>query len=257
MKKIKAAAIWFVALAMTSLVAAEATLADDFQLLEINKHAVKWGEPRLGVGAVVTYAFATEIYRFPDARNCGAIKPLELKSRTGTIAWDQIAAEFRNAAAAWSAVAAIRFVRAEVEKDANLLIGAQIAPVGRAFANVTPVANQAVERALQTISADAPGLLPKNRSGPGAPLQSLQRSLICLNADLPWKLGFDGDLEIYDLRYTFIHEIGHVLGLNHVRTEKSVMNYRYDESISSLQGGEMSGVALLYGRKDAGHATKK
>jgi hypothetical protein len=248
MKKIKVAAILFVAFALSGWVAVGTARAGDYELLEIDSRAVKWGEPRLGAGAVVSYAFASEIYRFPDARNCGAIKPLALRSRSGPVVRIRIAEEFRKAAKAWSAVAAIRFVPAATEKEADLLVGAQVEPLGRAFANVTPATNRAVGRALQTgFARTTSGVMPAKMSGNGKPLQRLQHSLICLNADLPWKFGFDGDLEVYDLRHTFMHEIGHVLGLNHVRTGKSVMNYRYDESVSSLQPGDRSGAALLYG----------
>ena len=55
------------------------------------------------------------------------------------------------------------------------------------------------------------------------------RSLICLNPTQPWKIGFDGRLDVYDLRYTIAHEIGHAIGLDHPSAAGQLMSYRYDE----------------------------
>ena len=74
---------------------------------------------------------------------------------------------------------------------ADILIGAQVEPEGWAFANVFYDAR----------SADA--------------VKPISQSLICLNPLKRWKIGFDGDLKSYDLRYTIAHEIGHAIGLDH------------------------------------------
>ena len=75
------------------------------------------------------------------------------------------------------------------------------------------------------------------------------RSLICLNPRQPWKIGFDGDLKVYDLRYTLAHEIGHAIGLDHPSPSGQLMSYRYDEGQPGLQPGDIKGAALLYGPK--------
>ena len=60
-----AATLWWTLMAF-ALPAA----ADDFRLLVLDNAFVKWGEPSLGAGAQVTYAFATKDTANEDARNC-------------------------------------------------------------------------------------------------------------------------------------------------------------------------------------------
>ena len=106
--------------------------------------------------------------------------------------------------------------------SAGILIGAQAEPFGRAFTNV----------------ALKPGTGDK---------KVISDSLICLNPKQPWKIGFDGRLGVYDLRYTLAHEIGHAIGLDHPSAAGQLMSYRYDEKQTGLQPGDVKGAVLLYG----------
>src|SRR5262249_33151728 len=72
---------------------------------------------------------------------------------------------------------------------------------------------------------------------------------ICLNPAKRWKIGFDGDLTVYDLRYTLAHEIGHAIGLDHPVSAGQIMGYRYEEHFRSLQPGDTHGATLLYGAR--------
>jgi Matrixin len=81
------------------------------------------------------------------------------------------------------------------------------------------------------------------------PVKPISRALICLNPTRQWKVGFDGDLQRYDLRYTFAHEIGHAIGLDHPAGAGQIMGYRYEERFRELQAGDVSGAVLLYGRR--------
>ena len=81
------------------------------------------------------------------------------------------------------------------------------------------------------------------------PVKPISRSLICLNPTRQWKVGFDGDLQRYDLRYTFAHEIGHAIGLDHPMGAGQIMGYRYEERFRELQAGDISGVIQLYGKR--------
>jgi hypothetical protein len=68
-----------------------------------------------------------------------------------------------------------------------------------------------------------------------------------MNPEQAWKVGFDGDLEVYDIRYTLMHEIGHAIGLDHPGVPGELMDFRYLETFSSLQPGDRAGAASLYG----------
>ena len=118
-----------------------------------------------------------------------------------------------------------RFRETSDTASAGILIGAQAQPLGRAFTNV----------AL------------KQGTGRKPCKKVIGRSLICLNPKQPWKVGFDGRLGVYDLRYTIAHEIGHAIGLDHPSAAGQLMSYRYDEKQTGLQPGDIKGAVLLYG----------
>jgi hypothetical protein len=194
-----------------------------FRLLDLENQSVKWQSPRWGESAIVTYAFAREAITTKGARNCAKMLPPGAayeRSRIGHTAFRrEVAAAFRM----WETAADITFREANDPEAANILIGAQGEPVGRAFTNVE----------LTPASADG--------------RKMIARSLICLNPRQPWKIGFDGNLGVYDLRYTIAHEIGHAIGLDHPSAAGQLMSYRYDERQPGLQPGDIKGAALLYG----------
>ena len=127
----------------------------------------------------------------------------------------------------WQAAANINFRGAESPLTADILIGAEVEPEGWAFANV----------AYETGSKER--------------LKPILQSLICLNPLKRWKVGFDGDLKSYDLRYTIAHEIGHAIGLDHPAAGAQIMGYRYEEEFRDLQPGDVAGAVLLYGPRRA------
>lgn len=198
-----------------------------YRHLILGGHQLKWGAPVLGAGATVSYAIVASDVHSPGARNCAGIGPIAgLLARSGLDA-GAVARELDAAFRSWERVADIRFVQGR-PADADILIGAQLEPVGYAFANVD-----------------------YDRS-PGAGPRTLSRSLVCLNPERPWKIGFDGDLEIYDLRYTFIHEIGHAIGLDHPAIDGQLMAYKYGETFRDPQPGDIAGIERLYGAPRGG-----
>ncbi len=205
--------------------------ATGFRLLHLEKTLARWpSEPDKPV--VITYAFVDEDVNFPSARNCTGMHSLDgIAARNGLTKSD-LEREIAAAARQWEVVANIRFERARDAASAKLLIGAQNAPMGRAFTNVELTAKIT-----------------------GRP-RSIAHALICLNPQQPWKIGFDGNLESYDLRYTLTHEIGHAIGLDHPGAAGQLMGYRYTEAFSGLQPGDIAGAIALYGGPPTrGHAT--
>lgn len=194
----------------------------DYRLLKLDGRLVKWGEPRLGAAASVTYAYANQRIDTPGARNCRTIEPAEtLIARLGVDAttFDELVAQ---AFGHWSAAANLEFTRIADASAADIVIGADGAANGWAFADV------AAARSDEAIG-------------------SIDRALVCLNAGRSWKIGFGGPAGAQDFRYTLTHEIGHALGLNHSGPHGQLMSYAYAETFEGPQAGDISGAQTLYG----------
>jgi len=80
-------------------------------------------------------------------------------------------------------------------------------------------------------------------------VRPISKSLICLNPDELWKIGFDGNLDVYDLRYTVAHEVGHAIGLDHPGRDGQLMSYRYAETSRELRAGDINGAVEIYGAR--------
>ncbi len=195
-----------------------------FRLLDFGGLYVRWG----GSGpdpVVVTYAFVDKDVAFDDARNCTRMVPVDGMLSLSGVTKAMFLEEVRSAFDMWERVANIRFEPAQDGTKPGVLIGAQADPVGHAYADVKYVKN-----------------------GTGT-LRQIDRSLICLNPVKRWKIGFDGNLAVYDLRYTIAHEIGHAIGLDHPEPHGQLMSMRYQESFRSLQAGDVSGAVKIYGER--------
>ncbi|MDX1558769.1 MAG: matrixin family metalloprotease [Marinobacter sp.] len=200
-------------------------LAEDkaYRLLELDGYKVKWGEQILGAGARISYAFADETMQFDGARNCGVLAPMKALSGQD-LSFEILERETAAAFRVWERAADLSFHRVADARDADIVLGAQGQPRRRAFANV----------------AYAPG---ENKG-----VRAISQSLVCLNPEQKWKVGFGGDKEVYDIRYTLIHEIGHAIGLDHPGPSGQVMGFRYTEDFPGLQPGDLLGIRHLYGR---------
>jgi hypothetical protein len=197
----------------------------EFRLLSVDGNFVRWGGDR-ATPATVTYAVVERPTRFPHARNCGELAPIDgLLARSG-LALARFTEEVRQAFDMWERVANIRFLETSDLAAAGILIGAQAEPEGRGFTDVA------------------------YRPGSDNPRQ-IERSLICLNPEKRWKIGFDGNIGIYDIRYTIAHEVGHAIGLDHPEPHGQLMSLRYQEQFRTLQDGDISGAVELYGSPTA------
>jgi hypothetical protein len=218
---------WLIGLALAGLVgigAAQAAGFLGFRLLDFDGVLVRWGDSG---PATVTYGFVDRPVAFNDARNCRAMVPMDDLLKLSEI--DRAALE-REAAAAfqmWEQVANIRFEKAAPGTKPDILIGAQRDPIAYAFADVAYVKGE-------------------------GPLRPIDRSLICFNPVKRWKVGFDGNLNVYDLRYTLTHEIGHAIGLDHPGPHGQIMSIHYQEGFRTLQDGDVSGAVRIYGPARSG-----
>lgn len=199
-----------------------------FKRLILENHFVRWisasSTTNLSIPTptVITYAFATTNISFDGARNCRGVVPLDQLLKTSKLTAAAFLREARAAFGMWEAAANLRFVEVSDWQQAGIVIGAQREPVGIAFANVAPGSSE---------------------SGTA----SITRASICLNPGQRWKIGFDGNLNSYDIRYVLAHEIGHTLGLDHPGSVGQLMSYKYDERFRQLQSGDVSGVVAIYG----------
>ena len=213
------------AVLMCCATAVHATEVGNFKLLKFGGASVRWRNVTPGQAPMVSYGIVAETREVIGARNCRKLTSLDRLAATSQLSGEVIRREIDSAFAMWQAAANIDFRAAEAPLTADILIGAEVEPVGWAFANVSYEAG----------SADS--------------LKPISQSLICLNPLKRWKVGFDGDLKSYDLRYTIAHEIGHAIGLDHPAAGGQIMGYRYEEQFRDLQPGDIAGAVLLYGRR--------
>ena len=107
-----------------------------FRLLDLENQSVKWRTPTFGKSAVVTYAFATGPVSTPGARNCGKMLPPARAYEPSQISAPQFRSEVAAAFRMWQKVADITFRESADPASADILVGAQAQPLGRAFTNV-------------------------------------------------------------------------------------------------------------------------
>ena len=126
----------------------------------------------------------------------------------------------------------------------------QAVPEGLAFANVALEEDgRPGEKANRKTIVSSKGDLGAALARKGPRVGSIRQSLVCLNSEKPWKAGFDGNLEVYDLRHTFTHEIGHAIGLDHPGPTGALMGFRYTEAARGLMAGDIEAVRMLYGKR--------
>ena len=244
----------FGVLATANLSAASCVWAAD--LLRVDGGNVMWPAPSAATRTVITYTMLTEPYsvarsaRTVSPDNCGAMQPFaQIVAGSPDVGVLASRSELRSAFAAWEVVANVKFVEVSEASLADIVVGATETPRGRAFANLSlrdgRGAQRSSDKALGAASIDASARPAGATQGKQVAL--IEKAFVCLNPKMRWKVGFDGDLDIYDLRLTFTHEIGHAIGLDHPGRSGSVMGFRYDESVREPQSTDIGAAQRLYG----------
>ncbi|MBD1547919.1 matrixin family metalloprotease [Roseibium aggregatum] len=222
-----------------------------YKLLKLDRQFVKWGAPQLGMPALITYAYADGPITDESARNCKSMDRLDAAAARSGLSVSDMTAAAEAAFRLWEKAGGVVFEKTDAVDRANIVIGAQTVPRGYAFTNVhkatgaprTVSRERNSERGLG--SEDREAVRPSGETT--AQVAPISRSAICINPERTWKLGHDGDLKVYDLSFTFAHEIGHAIGLDHPGRKGEVMYFKYSEDFDGLQAGDISGIVRLYG----------
>jgi hypothetical protein len=196
-----------------------------YKVLRLEGNPVHWKRTADGQRPFVSYTLVDKDTEFPRARNCRKLTSIATLLAYSGIETEAARQEIEAAFRMWESISDISFREAPSPEAADILIGAQADPEGWAFADV-----------FYDVSSPEP-------------VKPISKSLICLNPARRWKIGFDGDVKVYDLRYTIAHEIGHAIGLDHPSVGGQIMAYRYEESFRDLQPGDVAGAILIYGAR--------
>lgn len=238
---------------LASLVGAGQIAADE--LLLVDGGEVRWAPPSKGRVTVVTYTTLSKRFSLPDHKstlspdNCGAMGAFsDIVSGSNGVTEQAAKDELRAAFTAWEKVAGVKFVEVGADERANILVGAIANSDGRAFANLSLADGHGMQPAAKALGGST-SPLAVGSDGPlhGTTAAAIDRAYVCLNPRVRWKVGFDGNLSVYDLRHTFMHEIGHAIGLDHPGGSGAIMGYRYDERVRDLQTSDIDAAQLLYG----------
>ncbi len=240
-----------------NIVSGGTTRADE--LLRVDGHLLKWRSHVPGSRTVISYAVLSDAFTVPVDRhtlspdNCGEMHSFsDIIAKSPDVSIETAKKELHAAFQTWERAAALTFVEVDDASRANIIVGAAHSPGGRAFANLSVRSVEGQKPLARGLGKTDPNM-SINSSEAVDPDASdfipIEQAYVCLSPQSRWKVGLDGHVDIYDLRYTFTHEIGHAIGLDHPGKSGSVMAYHYDERVQQLTPSDISAVQKLYGSR--------
>jgi hypothetical protein len=225
------------------------------ELLRLDGHMMRWAPEAPGATTVVTYSVLTGPYTVRSSKsilspsNCAKMHAFgDIVGVSPAVSEEQAKSELQAAFSSWEKAADISFVEVSDPRLANIVIGAADNPGGHAFANLSYRSEKGITPVTMALGKPNPLPLPDvGGEGSDASIVPIDQAYVCLNPKSRWKIGFDGNLDVYDLRHTFMHEIGHAIGLDHPASTGAVMAFKYDERVRELQPLDIASVQKLYG----------
>jgi hypothetical protein len=162
-------------------------------LLQVNGHVLKWDSRSPGGKTVVTYAVLTGSYALPGGRrilspdNCSSMHAFaDIVRLSPGIAAEAAERELRAAFATWSAAAGIAFIEVRDPLQANIVVGAQDFPVGRAFTNLSYLSGHGILPVEKALGGPGPSAQAGEADASGA-IGGIEQSYVCLNPGMRWK----------------------------------------------------------------------
>ena len=236
-----------------------AALAEAGELLRVEGYLMRWAPEAAGGKTIITYSILQGAYHVKTRKsilspsNCAKMHAFsDIVAKSPDLTEEKAKDELQAALQRWESVANIAFIEMNDPRLANIVIGAADDPGGRAFANLSYRSEKGLTPVTKALGKpDAPASPVLDDNGGDGSVVPIDQAYVCLNPKSRWKIGFDGNLDVYDLRHTFTHEVGHAIGLDHPDSTGAVMAFRYDERVRDLQPSDIAGARRLYGPRAA------
>src|SRR5262245_27050668 len=113
-----------------------ADVAVTFKPLRLKRNLVSWQNSSDGAPIEITYKVMTKPQAFAAAYNCAAMRGFEDLLALSGISRSTLESELTAAFAMWEMAGNLKFHRVSTDEPAKILIGAQVNPIGWAFADV-------------------------------------------------------------------------------------------------------------------------
>ncbi|MGC2397159.1 MAG: matrixin family metalloprotease [Rhodomicrobium sp.] len=234
-----------------------AALAEAGELLRVEGYLMRWAPEAAGGKTIITYSILQGAYHVKTRKsilspsNCAKMHAFsDIVAKSPDLTEEKAKDELQAALQRWESVANIAFIEMNDPRLANIVIGAADDPGGRAFANLSYRGEKGPTPVTMALG-NAPASPVLDDNGGDGSVVPIDQAYVCLNPKSRWKIGFDGNLDVYDLRHTFTHEVGHAIGLDHPDSTGAVMAFRYDERVRDLQPSDIAGAQRLYGPRAA------